>query len=108
MFTADIFCRKPIVYTTDDDRLFVALVGFPQNDPNWAVTVEHFLVAAEIAERDLRKLNLRRKLDRRGSFLTYAMGFSFGGGQKVCPFSLYYVRCLMSTSDLGFLSSPNR
>lgn len=61
------------------DKCFGLLAGQP-DDPTWQDTVRG---AAEALREAKEKVNLGRRVDRRGNFGTIAYGVSYGGGQRV-------------------------
>jgi len=68
------------------NRVIVALVGRP-SDPSWDQAVEDAAaVMAEVQEEGLVEDSFPDKFlsHRRGEFVAFPVGVSFGGGQKVC------------------------
>ncbi len=74
------FPRSPLGLVDAEGRLFGVFVGPPTGDPTWAQVSTGVRVAMQRAKQRLR---FKKKLDRRGTFKTIAVGLSYGGGQTV-------------------------
>jgi hypothetical protein len=68
------------------DRIIAVLVGQP-NDPTWDQAILDATMAMESAQEEGQEegcFTEKFLSHRRGEFLAFPVGVSFGGGQKVC------------------------
>jgi len=84
-------------------------VGRP-NDPTWDQVVhDAAAVMEEVREAGFEEGCFSEKFlsHRRGEFVAFPVGVSFGGGQKVCAFIPNHLpSCIPSTRNQGTLSIP--
>ena len=78
---ADEHCRHPFVIVDEHRRVLAVPVGRPVGDSTWDNTVDRVVAAFGVAGREFK---FPKVGDRRGKYNTFAVGVSYGGGQKVC------------------------
>ena len=83
-FLTRIYFRSCIPLIDKNGILFAVLGGVPSDDAAWSALIARVTVKITALRKAMKFSPKKKWQNRRGSYQSFRVGISHGGGQKVC------------------------